>query len=146
MNHAVKHSVLAWALIAAQLLVVGLSQGRMVVCHKANGSSHIELVGDTAADHMLDEQLVSSSFQGVVSRCSDGACVDEMLPLGLTITRSRVIELGHALGVVPNAPPMGVVWSMPEVLEVSSPLMSDEVEVLALIDQRVRLRTTVLNL
>lgn len=146
MNHTLKHSVFAWALIAAQLLVVGLSQGRMIVCHKANGSSHIELVGDASVEMVLEGQGVTNSIQGVVSQCSDGACIDEMLPVGLTTTRLRVVELGHALGVVPNAPPMGILGSMPEVLAVSSPLMSDEVEVLALIDQRVRLRTTVLNL
>ncbi len=143
------HSALAWVLIVAQLLVVGLSHGQMVICHKANGSSHIELVGEYVPELIgvgVCDQPGVDRVQAVLSSCSDAPCVDELLSVGYTILRVRDIEQGHALGIVPVGPPAALLWMVPVALDESVVVASVDSEALLLIEQQGRLRATVLNL
>ncbi len=143
------HSALAWALIVAQLLVVGLSQGQMVICHKANGSSHIELVGEYVTEAVragVCELPDATSPQAKLSSCSDAPCVDELLSVGYTIVRVRDIEHGHALGVVHVGSLAAMPWTLPAAEVESVVVASRSTDGLLLIDQQVRIRSTVLNL
>ncbi len=143
------HSALAWALIVAQLLVVGLSQGQMVICHKANGASHIELVGEYVPEFIgvgVCDQPGVDRVQAILSSCSDAPCVDELLSVGYTILRVRDIEQGHALGIVPIGPPAALLWMVPIVQGKSLVVAWDDSEGQLLIEQQGRLRATILNL
>ena len=120
----------------------------MVICHKANGSSHIELVGEYVSEALgvgVCEQPDVSFSQVILSSCSDAPCVDELLSVGYTIVRVRDIEHGHALGIVPTGPPAAMLW-MPVVQAESMVVASGDSEALLLIGQQVRIRSTILNL
>ncbi len=149
MNKTRIHSVLSWALIVAQLLVVGLSQGQVVICHKANGSSHIELIGEYVSETFsgsVCEVPGVSSPDAVLSSCSDVPCVDELLSVEHTIVRVRDIEHGHALGIVPSGPPIAILWMIPTAQTDLAVATSNDLDALLLAEQRMRVRSTILNL
>ena len=148
MNTTLKNSALSWALIFAQLFMITLSQGRMVVCHKANGSSHIELINDLSPDfteineieHLLDWSP-TPAFNG----CSDGPCVDELLTVAVSVLRPRHIEIGAHQGFSPIPLP-AILW-IDDLLPSAGPdLLPSPSDALWLHEQQTRIRSTVLIL
>jgi hypothetical protein len=111
MNKLLRHSTFAWALIAAQLLVVVLGHGRVMVCHDESGASHIELFGDTPIE--LSDATSSTDLCGLITYakskstsgvCSDVPCEDELFGLVFTLSQSRTIGLASLAGLIPSAP------------------------------------------
>lgn len=94
MSNGYKHLLLAWALIAAQLFVVVIGHGRIVICHDEGGSTHIELVGEDscsvndATSCGLGDELNNSSTQRL---CAETSCEDELYGLTYTLAGSRRI-------------------------------------------------------
>ena len=79
-----KHSIVSLALVFAQLAVIVLGHGRVVVCHDENGSSHIELVGEDVcsnSDSQSCEQPVFQQDDGRTGTCSGSNCIDEIYSL-----------------------------------------------------------------
>ncbi len=149
MNKTRIHSALAWALIIAQLLVVGLSQGQVVICHKANGSSHIELIGEYVSETIggsVCDAPNANSPDAVLNNCSDVPCVDELLSAEYTIIRVRDIEHGHALGIVPTGPSIAILWMIPTTQAGLAVVPSNDLDALLLAEQLMRVRSTILNL
>jgi len=148
MNTTLKNSALAWALIFAQLFVITLSQGRMVVCHQANGSSHIELVNDILSDLSgIDsaEHQFSISQNSAFSSCSDGPCVDELFTAAITVIRPRLIELGNTQGLV--GPPLRLLlWDDATFPFTPDVVASTDIDAVLLNNLHARIGSTVLLL
>ncbi len=148
MNTTLKNSTLAWALIFAQLFLITLSQGRMVVCHKANGSSHIELINDLSPDfNEINEtnHVLNWSPTPALNGCSDGPCVDELLTVAVSVLRPRHIEIGNHQGFVPP-PPLAILWDEHVAPTASRVLASGTDDALPLNDLQRRIGSTVLLL
>ncbi len=150
MVRTLKHSVLIWLLIVVQVCTILLGQGWVVVCHRANGSSHVELFSEYSPENRQTNVLehdIDDLVQGVLSNCSDAPCVDELFSIGYIITRTtRHLEIGHALGIIPTGPPSAVLWTEPVAVVGSSVVASSFSDALPLIELQTRTRSTVLIL
>jgi len=121
MNKLLRHSTFAWALIAAQLLVVVLGHGRVVVCHDESGASHIELFGDKQGDikNTTNPEDLCGLITGATSSpasglCSDVPCEDELFGFVFTLSQPRSIGPGLLAGLIPAGPISVDVWAFNE--------------------------------
>lgn len=100
---AYKQLVLTWLMIAAQLCVVVVGHGRVVICHDATGESHIELVSDASCSALVDgvcEQVVEYQSDKRPGLCADTGCEDELLGFSYTLANSRKVYLNRAMADV----------------------------------------------
>ncbi len=105
MSNGYKQLVLAWALIAAQLFVVVIGHGRIMICHDEGGSTHVELIGEDscgvndAAPCGLGDDPDSLSTQRL---CAETSCEDELYGLTYTLSSSRRIGQRVSTDFVPT--------------------------------------------
>jgi len=95
MNAPIRHTVFAWLLIIAQMMVIVVGHGRVVVCHDDNGSTHIELVSEGSCGSDADDgcdQVVNQTSNALASVCSQTPCVDELY--GHVVPLSNVRRAG----------------------------------------------------
>ena len=92
----------AWAIIVAQLLVLVVGHGRIVVCFDEKGSSHIELVTEESCLAGADDAYSQSAY-GIwdtqMGAGSSTSCVDELVGLPATFTGTRYVFVGAETGL-----------------------------------------------
>tara|TARA_R110002073_G_scaffold118918_1_gene258667 strand:+ start:577048 stop:577488 length:441 start_codon:yes stop_codon:yes gene_type:complete len=72
---------LTWAIILAQVFVLVIGHGRVVLCHDDTGTSHIELVkSDSCSSVERNEcsNVTESQHSSISPSCSGTTCEDEL--------------------------------------------------------------------
>jgi len=100
MNSARTKRRLTWAIIFAQVFIFVIGHGRVVLCHEASGSSHIELVDRESCSTDIRDGCneIASNQSGVPSEDYSGSsCVDELFQIVAALSNKRKVdaELGQ---------------------------------------------------
>lgn len=94
-------------IIIAQLLVLVIGHGHVVVCYDESGSSHIELVNEESCKAgQVDpcSQSIDTNDHIQWSHCSSSSCVDELFEVLVTLRSDRKSDLGVATDFQPHLP------------------------------------------
>jgi|GEM_PF-5642560 len=147
MNNAHTQKRLTWAIIFAQVFILVFGHGRVILCHEASGSSHIEFF-ETESCSSTDQDgcTQNSSNQNNQSvSCSGSSCVDELFQVNATLSTSRRFDFSIDQEFRPPFPQLFSWWlNLPDSTELA--VVADFDDPLLFAEQQRIIRSTVLVL